>query len=174
MTTAGKKRNISKTLAQSSGLPIDIGLSDADRAAVAAELSKTLADTYTLYMMTHNFHWNVTGPMFSTLHDLFMTQYTEMWQALDAIAERIRAVGHYAPGTYAQYAELSSINEPAGVPSAQEMMQLLMTGNEAVAKTARKAFQCADEANDQPTADLLTQRLDIHEKNAWMLRSLLA
>lgn len=156
------------------GISIDIGISEKNRGAVSDELSKTLADTYTLYLMTHNFHWNVTGPMFSTLHDLFMTQYTEMWQALDAIAERIRAVGHYAPGTYAQYAELSSINEPAGVPSAQEMMQLLMTGNEAVAKTARKAFQCADEANDQPTADLLTQRLDIHEKNAWMLRSLLA
>lgn len=156
------------------GLAIDIGISDKNRAAVVAELSKTLADSYTLYMMTHNFHWNVTGPMFSTLHQLFMTQYTEAWQALDAIAERIRALGHYAPGTYAEYARLSSIAEPTSVPSAEDMIRMLVVGNEAVAKTARLAFRCADEANDQPTADLLTQRLDIHEKNAWMLRSLLA
>lgn len=161
-------------IAPSSGLPIDIGISDKDRAAVVKELSKTLADAYTLYLMTHNFHWNVTGPMFSTLHNLFMTQYTEMWQALDAIAERIRALGHYAPGTYAEYAKLSSITEPDHVPDATEMISMLMAGNEAVAKTARQAFAIADEVNDQPTADLLTQRLDVHEKNAWMLRSLLA
>jgi starvation-inducible DNA-binding protein len=164
----------SATRSPGAGLAIDIGISDEDRAAVVHELSKTLADSYTLYMMTHNFHWNVTGPMFSTLHQLFMTQYTEAWQALDAIAERIRALGHYAPGTYAEYTRLSSIAEPDSVPSAEEMIRLLVIGNEAVAKTARVAFQCADEANDQPTADLLTQRLDIHEKNAWMLRSLLA
>jgi starvation-inducible DNA-binding protein len=123
--------------------------------------------------MTHNFHWNVTGPLFNTLHQMFMTQYTEEWQALDAIAERMRALGHYAPGTYAEYAKLSSISEPAAVPVAEDMIQMLVKGNEAVAKTARAAFAVADKINDQPTADLLTQRLDIHEKNAWMLRSLL-
>lgn len=152
---------------------INIGISTKDRAAVAGELSKMLADSYTLYLMTHNFHWNVTGPMFNTLHTMFMTQYTEAWTALDSIAERIRALGHYAPGTYAEYASLSSIPEPKKVPEAMEMVRLLVQGNEAVAKTARAAFEKADQANDQPTADLLTQRLDVHEKNAWMLRSLL-
>ncbi|TEA71887.1 Dps family protein [Allopusillimonas ginsengisoli] len=155
------------------GMAIDIGISDKDRAAVATELSKMLADSYTLYLMTHNFHWNVTGPLFNTLHNMFMTQYTEEWEALDGIAERIRALGHYAPGTYAQYAKLSSISEPEDVPTAETMIQLLVKGNEAVAKTARSALKKADSVNDQPTADLLTQRLDIHEKNAWMLRSLL-
>lgn len=154
-------------------LTIDIGISETDRAAVAQELSHTLADSYTLYLMTHNFHWNVTGPMFNTLHLMFMAQYTEEWQALDVIAERIRALGHYAPGTYAEYARLSCIAEPTSVPNAEEMIALLVKGNEAVARTARAAFKRADEANDQPTIDLLTQRLDIHEKNAWMLRSLL-
>jgi starvation-inducible DNA-binding protein len=152
---------------------IDIGISEKDRAAITRELSKMLADSYTLYMMTHNFHWNVTGPLFNTLHLMFMDQYTEQWQALDSIAERIRALGHYAPGTYAEYARLTSIAEPDAVPDAQEMIRLLVLGNQSVAKTARSAFQCADAANDQPSADLLTQRLDIHEKNAWMLRSLL-
>ncbi len=174
MAKAVKKTSSKKTPVISSGLPIDIGISEKDRAAVVAELSRTLADTYTLYLMTHNFHWNVTGPMFSTLHQLFMTQYTETWQALDAIAERIRALGHYAPGTYAEYARLSSIQEPGSVPSAEDMLRLLVAGNESVARTAREAFKCADAVNDQPTADLLTQRLDVHEKNAWMLRSLLA
>ncbi|MFA5662684.1 Dps family protein [Castellaniella sp.] len=169
-----KAKNPSAQIAPPSGLPIDIGISDQDRAAVVTELSRTLADTYTLYLMTHNFHWNVTGPMFSALHNLFMTQYTEIWQALDEIAERIRALGHYAPGTYAEYARLSSIAEPTSVPSAEGMLQMLVDGNEAVARTARAAFRVADEVNDQPTADLLTQRLDIHEKNAWMLRSMLA
>lgn len=154
-------------------MSIDIGISDKNRAAVATELSKMLADSYTLYLMTHNFHWNVTGPLFNTLHNMFMSQYTEEWEALDSIAERIRALGHYAPGTYAQYAELSSISEPDSVPDAETMIQLLVKGNEAVAKTARSAFKKADSVDDQPTADLLTQRLDIHEKNAWMLRSLL-
>jgi starvation-inducible DNA-binding protein len=153
--------------------PINIGISTKDRAAVADELSKMLADSYTLYLMTHNFHWNVTGPMFNTLHTMFMTQYTEEWTALDQIAERIRALGHYAPGTYTQYAKLSSIKEPKTVPDADEMIRLLVSGNESVAQTARAAFKRADAANDQPTADLLTQRLDVHEKNAWMLRSLL-
>jgi len=155
------------------GMPIDIGISDKDRAAVSEELSKMLADSYTLYLMTHNFHWNATGPLFNTLHAMFMTQYTEQWQALDSIAERIRALGHYAPGTYAEYARLSSISETSSVPNAEQMIQLLVKGNEAVAKTARAALKKADSVDDQPTVDLLTQRLDIHEKNAWMLRSLL-
>ncbi|WP_230584577.1 Dps family protein [Bordetella hinzii] len=148
-------------------------MSDKDRAAVAGELSKLLADSYSLYLMTHNFHWNVTGPLFNTLHNMFMTQYTEEWGALDSIAERIRALGHYAPGTYREYGKLTSIEEPSDVPEALEMVRMLVKGNEAVAKTARAAFEKADAANDQPTADLLTQRLDVHEKNAWMLRSLL-
>ncbi len=152
---------------------IDIGISEKDRAAVAVELSKLLADSYTLYLMTHNFHWNVTGPLFNTLHTMFMTQYVEEWGALDSIAERIRALGHKAPGTYREYGKLSSISEPNAVPEALEMVRLLVKGNESVAKTARAAFGKADSVNDQPTADLLTQRLDIHEKNAWMLRSLL-
>lgn len=152
---------------------INIGISSEDRAAVAQELSKLLADSYTLYLMTHNFHWNVTGPMFNALHQMFMDQYTETWNALDEIAERIRALGHYAPGTYAEYGKLSTIAEPQGVPSAMEMIEMLVKGNEAVAKTARAAFAKADAANDQPTADILTQRLDVHEKNAWMLRSML-
>src|SRR5699024_1713785 len=145
-------------------IPVDIGIDEENRAKISVELSKVLADTYTLYLMTHNFHWNVTGPMFNTLHNMFMDQYTETWQALDEIAERIRALGHYAPGTYAQFAELSSIAEPKGVPNAEEMISLLLQANEALTRTLRQAFACADEANDQPTADLLTQRLDVHEK----------
>jgi len=152
---------------------INIGISEKNRAAICGELSKLLADSWTLYLMTHNFHWNVTGPMFSTLHEMFMAQYSETWNALDSIAERIRALGHPAPGTYRDYAKLSSIKEPAGVPEATEMVRLLVQDNEAVAKTARAAFTTADATNDQPSADLLTQRMDIHEKNAWMLRSLL-
>lgn len=153
---------------------VDIGITADNRTKVAQELSKVLADSYTLYLMTHNFHWNVTGPMFNTLHVMFMDQYTEQWQALDAIAERIRALGHFAPGTYAEFSQLSSIEEPNSVPNANEMITMLLGANEAVARTARAAFDCADDVNDQPTADLLTQRLDVHEKNAWMLRSLLA
>lgn len=167
------KQAIKSARAPVKGLPIDIGISDKDRATVATELSKMLADSYTLYLMTHNFHWNVTGPLFNTLHQMFMTQYTESWQALDSIAERIRALGHYAPGTYAEYAKLSSIAEPGSVPGAEEMIALLVKGNEAVAKTARAALKKADAVSDEPTVDLLTQRLDVHEKNAWMLRSLL-
>jgi len=157
----------------SGAMRINIGISDEDRAAVAGELSKLLADSYTLYLMTHNFHWNVTGPLFNTLHVMFMQQYTEEWGALDSIAERIRALGHHAPGTYREYANLSSISEPSEVPDALAMVRLLVQGNESVAQTARAAFKKADAVNDQPTADLLTQRLDVHEKNAWMLRSLL-
>ena len=152
---------------------IDIGISAKDRAAIAEGLSKVLADTYTLYLTTHNFHWNVTGPMFNTLHAMFMTQYTELWNAVDPIAERIRALGFPAPGTYGQFAKLSSLQEPDGVPDAETMVSILVKGHEAVAKTARKLFPVVDAADDQPTADLLTQRLDIHEKTAWMLRSLL-
>jgi len=154
--------------------PINIGISDANRAAIAAGLSKLLADTYTLYLTTHNFHWNVTGPMFNTLHAMFMEQYTALWNAVDPIAERIRSLGHPAPGSYAQFGNLASIKDaPATPPKAMDMIRILVEGHEAVAKTARKLFPIADEAGDQPTADLLTQRLDVHEKTAWMLRSLL-
>jgi starvation-inducible DNA-binding protein len=152
---------------------IDIGISAEDREKIAGGLSRLLADTYTLYLTTHNFHWNVTGPMFNTLHAMFMTQYTELWNAVDPIAERIRALGHPAPGTYSQFGALSSIEEVQGVPSADRMVRILVKGHEAVAKTARSIFPTAEDADDQPTADLLTQRLDIHEKTAWMLRSIL-
>ncbi len=155
-------------------IPIDIGIGDKDRGAIAGGLSRLLADTYTLYLTTHNFHWNVTGPMFNTLHAMFMTQYTELWNAVDPIAERIRSLGHPAPGSYAQFGALSSIADvPATPPKAMEMVRILVQGHEAVARTARAVFPIAAEADDQPTADLLTQRLDIHEKTAWMLRSLL-
>jgi starvation-inducible DNA-binding protein len=154
-------------------MAIDIGIKDKDRANIAESLSRMLADSYILYLKTHNFHWNVTGPMFQALHNLFMTQYTEQWNALDLIAERIRALGHPAPGSYKRYVELSSIQEENGVPSALDMIRQLVAGQEAVARTARAAFKVADAADDQPTADLLTQRMEVHEKNAWMLRVLL-
>ncbi len=152
---------------------INIGISAADRAKIAKGLSRLLADSYTLYLMTHNFHWNVTGPMFNTLHLMFMDQYTEQWNALDLIAERIRALGLPAPGTYKEYVKLASIKEVEGVPSALEMVRLLVDAQEATARTAREVFPLAEKASDQPTADLLTQRLEVHEKTAWMLRSLL-
>jgi len=152
---------------------IDIGISESDRKAVVGGLSKLLADTYTLYLKTHNFHWNVEGPMFQTLHIMFMEQYTEMWNALDAVAERIRALGHYAPGTYSEFIKLSSIKESKGVPKANKMIEETIQGHEAVIKTARAIFEAAEKAKDQTTMDLLTQRLEIHEKTAWMLRSLL-
>lgn len=167
-------KTVKTNVAQTDIIAVNIGINPEDRAKVAAELSKVLADSYTLYLMTHNFHWNVTGPMFNTLHTMFMDQYTQLWQALDEIAERIRALGHFAPGTYAEFAKLSSIKEPTSVPNANEMIAMLLGANEAVARTARAAFECADSVNDQPTADLLTQRLDVHEKTAWMLRSLLS
>ena len=155
-------------------LPVNIGIDDADRAAIAEGLSKLLADTYTLYLTTHNFHWNVTGPMFNTLHMMFMQQYTELWNAVDPIAERIRALGHPAPGSYAQFGALASIKDvPASPPKALEMVRVLVDGHEAVARTARNVFPMADRARDEPTADLLTQRLAVHEQSAWMLRSLL-
>jgi starvation-inducible DNA-binding protein len=153
---------------------IDIGIGDKDRAAIAGGLNRLLADTYTLYLTTHNFHWNVTGPMFNTLHAMFMAQYTELWNAVDPIAERIRALDHPAPGSYAQFGKLSSIKDaPTTPPKALQMVRILVEGHEAVARTARSVFPLADKADDQPTADLLTRRLDIHEKTAWMLRSLL-
>jgi starvation-inducible DNA-binding protein len=152
---------------------IDIGISKKDRAAIADGLSKLLADTYTLYLKTHNFHWNVTGPMFQTLHLMFETQYTELALAVDLIAERIRALGFPAPGTYGEYARLSSIKETSGVPKAEAMIRMLMEGQEAVVRTARSIFPAAERATDEATADLLTQRIQLHEKTAWMLRSLL-
>ena len=152
---------------------IDIGLSSDQRAAIAAGLGQVLADSTVLYAKTHGFHWNVTGPMFNTLHLMFMDQYTELWTALDAIAERIRALGHTAPYGASVIAGLASIAESQGVPAALAMVRELVEGHEAVARTIRRVFVLADEASDQPTADLLTQRLQIHEKTAWMLRSLL-
>jgi len=152
---------------------IDIGISAADREKIVRGLSALLADSYTLYLMTHNFHWNVTGPQFNSLHLMFMGQYTEQWNALDIIAERIRALGHAAPGTYKEFVKLASIMEVEGVPKANDMIRHLVAAQEATARTARKLFPLANAANDQPTADLLTQRLEIHEKTAWMLRSLL-
>ena len=153
---------------------INIGINEKDRAAIAAGLSGLLADTYTLYLTTHNFHWNVTGPMFNTLHQMFMAQYSELWAAVDPVAERIRSLGHAAPGSYAQFSKLASIPDaPASPPKALEMVRILVQGHEAVARTARQLFPLADKASDEPTADLLTQRLTVHEQTAWMLRSLL-
>jgi starvation-inducible DNA-binding protein len=152
---------------------IDIGISNSDRAKIVQGLSALLADSYTLYLMTHNFHWNVTGPQFNTLHQMFMVQYTEQWNALDMIAERIRALGHPAPGTYKEFVKLASIKEVEGVPKATDMVRHLVAAQEATARTARKMLPVVAKANDQPTTDLLTQRLEMHEKTAWMLRSLL-
>lgn len=153
---------------------IDIGISDKDRKKIADGLSRLLADTYTLYLKTHNFHWNVTGPMFNTLHLMFEGQYNELALAVDAIAERIRALGVAAPGSYKEFAKLSSIPEADGVPSAEDMIKQLVEGQEAVVRTARAVFPATESANDQPSADLLTQRMQTHEKTAWMLRALLA
>ncbi|NKF22188.1 Dps family protein [Solimonas marina] len=152
---------------------IDIGIDKGDRKSIADGLSRLLADEYTLYLKTHNFHWNVTGPMFNTLHLMFEGQYTESAAAVDLVAERIRALGFSAPGTYKQYAALSSIEETDGVPEAMEMVRLLVKGHEACAKTARTVFPVSEAAADEPTCDLLTQRMQLHEKTAWMLRSLL-
>ena len=152
---------------------IDIGLEPKQRKDIAAGLARVLADSYTLYLKTHNFHWNVTGPMFQTLHLMFETQYNELALAVDQVAERIRALGLPAPGTYAEFAKLTSISEDKGVPKAQDMIRLLVTGHETVARTAREAFATAEAAGDQPSCDLLTQRMQVHEKSAWMLRSLL-
>lgn len=160
-----------KKAAKASG--IDIGISEGNRKTIAEGLSRLLADTYTLYLKTHNFHWNVTGPMFNTLHLMFETQYNELALAVDLIAERIRALGFPAPGTYREFAKLTVIKEPEGPLNAQEMIAQLVAGQEAVTRTARSLFPIVDKASDEPTADLLTQRMQLHEKNAWMLRSLL-
>ena len=155
-------------------MSINIGISDKDREVIAKGLSKVLADSYTLYLKTHNYHWNVTGPMFNTLHQMFETQYTELVLAVDEIAERIRALGVFAPGSYKAYAELTDIEEETSVPNAEEMIRQLVIGQETLIRSARSVIPIAQSANDEPTADLLTQRMQIHEKNAWMLRSMLA
>lgn len=155
-------------------MSINIGISDKDREVIAKGLSKVLADSYTLYLKTHNYHWNVTGPMFNTLHQMFETQYTELVLAVDEIAERIRALGVFAPGSYKAYAELTDIEEETSVPNAEEMIRQLVIGQETLVRSARSVIPIAQSANDEPTADLLTQRMQIHEKNAWMLRSMLA
>jgi starvation-inducible DNA-binding protein len=152
---------------------IDIGIGEKQRAAIAGGLSKLLADSYTLYLKTHNYHWNVTGPMFNTLHLMFEQQYNELALAVDAIAERIRALGFPAPGSYKAYAKLTDVKEDDEVPGAQDMIRNLVQGQETVVRSARAVFPLVDEAGDEPSADLLTQRMQIHEKNAWMLRSLL-
>lgn len=154
-------------------MEIRIGLSDEQRSAIAGQLSKLLADSYMLYLKTHNFHWNVTGPHFAELHTLFEKQYTELSAAIDEIAERIRALGEYAPGSFAQFKELTAIEEETGHPNAKEMIAQLISAQEQVVRTARHAMPIAEDAKDAPTADLLTERMNVHEKNAWMLRSLL-
>lgn len=154
-------------------MKINIGIPENDRTEIVKGLSKVLADTYTLYLKTHNFHWNVTGPMFQTLHLMFEGQYNEMALAVDAIAERIRSLGHFAPGSYRQYAELSSVKEADGVPEAKDMIKQLVEGHETVIRTAREVFPVAEKGNDEATVDLLTQRIQLHEKTAWMLRSLI-
>jgi starvation-inducible DNA-binding protein len=152
---------------------LNIGISDGDRKSIVDGLSRLLADTYTLYLKTHNFHWNVTGPQFRTLHLMFEEQYNEIWQATDVIAERIRSLGHFAPATYRDYAKLTTIKEPDGVPPATDMIRQLVEGHETVSRTAREIFPTVEKASDEASADLLTQRMQIHEKTAWMLRSLL-
>lgn len=154
-------------------MKIDIGIPTDTRMQIAEGLSRVLADTYTLYLKTHNYHWNVTGPMFQTLHTMFEVQYTELALAVDLIAERIRALGAPAPGTYADYARLSSIKEVPGVPKAEDMIADLVSGQESVVRTARSLYALVGEAHDEASADLLTQRIQLHEKTAWMLRSLL-
>jgi len=174
MAKSAVKTAVQRAPAVSAAPPINIGISEKDRAAIAQGLSRLLADTYTLYLTTHNFHWNVTGPMFNTLHLMFMTQYTELWNAVDPVAERIRSLGHPAPGSYAQFSQLATVPDvPATPPKALEMVRILVQGHEAVARTARELFPMADKARDEPTADLLTQRMTVHEQTAWMLRSLL-
>ena len=154
-------------------IQIDIGINEQNRTEIAAGLSKFLADTYTLYLKTHNFHWNVTGRMFQTLHLMFEQQYNEMWTAVDEIAERIRSLGAFSPGSYSEFAKLSSLAETDGVPNAEDMIRILVDGHEAVIRTARSLYPLVGDASDEATADLLTQRIQIHEKTAWMLRSLL-
>lgn len=155
-------------------MDINIGINEANRKAIADGLSRLLADSYVLFLKTHNYHWNVTGPMFQTLHLMFETQYTELFTAVDEIAERIRSLGEFAPGSFHAFNQLSKIKEETAKPDAQEMIRNLVLGQEAVVKTAREIIKIAADANDEPTVDLLTQRMQVHEKNAWMLRSLIA
>ena len=153
---------------------INIGIADADRASIAEGLSRVLADTYTLYLTTHNFHWNVTGPHFNSLHAMFMAQYTELWGSTDVIAERIRSLGHYAPGSYAEFSKIATVPDvPATPPKAMEMVRVLVQGHETVSRIARAFIPVAAEAGDDPTADMLTARCTVHDQTAWMLRSLL-
>lgn len=155
-------------------MDLNTGINEKDRERIAAGLATLLADSYTLYLKTHNYHWNVSGPQFNTLHQMFEQQYTELAAAVDEIAERIRALGVMAPGSYSEFGRLTSIEEGSGDETAEEMIRQMVIGQETVVRTARKVFPSADAANDEPTADLLTQRMQIHEKNAWMLRSMLA
>ena len=174
MSLTGTRTGSGKGQGPATAPRISIGISEKDRARIAEGLSRVLADTYTLYLTTHNFHWNVTGPMFNTLHLMFMGQYTELWNAVDPIAERIRSLGHVAPGSYADFGRLASVPDaPSVPPKALEMVRILVDGHEAVARTARELFPACDDAGDEPTADLLTQRMTVHEQTAWMLRSLL-
>jgi starvation-inducible DNA-binding protein len=171
LMSASRKTKAAKPAAKVS---MDIGISDRDRAGIAMGLSHLLADTYTLYLTTHNFHWNVTGPMFNSLHAMFMTQYTELWNAVDPIAERIRSLGHVAPGSYAQFGALTSLPDaPAKPPKAMEMVRILAEGHEAVSRTARSLIPLVDDACDEPTTDLLVQRITVHEQAGWMLRAIL-
>ena len=154
-------------------MKIDIGIDAKQREEIAGGLSRVLADTYTLYLKTHNYHWNVTGPLFNTLHLMFEQQYTELATAVDEIAERIRALGEPAPGSYKAFSKLTDIQEETDMPAAEEMIRQLVIGQETVVRSAREVFKIAEAASDEPTADLLTQRMQLHEKNAWMLRSML-
>ncbi len=154
-------------------MKIDIGIPEKERMAIADGLKKLLADTYTLYQKTHGYHWNVTGPMFQTLHLMFMTQYTELWNSIDLVAERIRSLGDFAPGTYAEFGRLTSIKEDKTIPAATDMIKNLVEGHESTIRTARSILPAAEKGDDQATIDLITQRLDVHEKTAWMLRALL-
>lgn len=169
---AKKDKSVQKSESKAES-KIDIGMSEKERKIIAEGLGRFLADSYTLYLMTHNFHWNVKGPMFNSLHLMFEAQYTELALAVDVIAERIRALGFPAPGTYGEFAALSSIKEVKGQPKAEDMIRHLVAGQEAVVRTARSIFPAVEKASDEPTADLLTQRMQLHEKSAWMLRSLL-
>jgi starvation-inducible DNA-binding protein len=174
--TPSKKQPTALAAAAASAPNVDIGITAEARKDIAQALSHFLADAYTLYLKTHNFHWNVTGPMFNSLHLMFETQYTEQWGALDEVAERIRALGFNAPGSYREFVALTSIPEEAGLSDSadwKEMVRQLVVGNEAVCRTARATLKTADNGSDDPTVDLMTQRLNTHEKYAWMLRSLL-
>lgn len=170
---ASTKAKTKKMATRTAETGIDIGIPEKQRKEIASRLAALLADNYTLYLKTHAFHWNVTGPMFNSLHVMFETQYNELWAAVDLVAERIRSLGAFAPGTYSEFAKLSSIKESSGVPRAEDMIRELVAGHEAVVRTARSLFPRVEKAGDEATADLLTQRIQIHEKTAWMLRSLL-